>query len=154
MPNAKPPVTQNPARKKIISRMAPVLVRPILEHMFVKCYQCTMSINYIYILTKCAETAAKYMDQSEVLLQDWPGCEPSMSQCPLHSFAVCIPLLHADRTPFLYLLHPKLCMELPRFSTSYFFEPRPTHEASGLQAVEYHAAYTGRIWHTDTHSIL
>ena len=102
------------------------------------------------------------MDQLEVLLQDWPGCEPSMSQCPLHSFAVCIPLLHADRTPFLYLLHPKLCMELPRFSTSYFFEPRPTHEASGLQAVEasglqaveYHAAYTGRIWHTDTHSIL
>jgi hypothetical protein len=85
-----------------------------------------------------------------------------MSQCPLHSFAVCIPLLHADGTPFLYLLHPKLCMELPRFSTSYFFEPRPTHEASGLQAVEasglqaveYHAAYTGRIWHTDTHSIL
>lgn len=52
------------------------------------------------ILTKSAETAAKYMDQLEVLLQDWPGCEPSMSQCPLHSFAVCIPLLHADRTPF------------------------------------------------------
>lgn len=96
MPNAKPLVTQNPARKKIISRMAPVLVRPILEHMFVKCYQCTMSIHYIHshkVCRNCGKIYGPIGSFASRLARLWAQyvSMPFAFLCSLHPFAACWP---------------------------------------------------------------